>query len=264
MAFQHKGRGVKNQLRPIDFKRDKIGTPGKVVSIQYDPDYSLHLALVQYTDGEKRYILTPFGLEVGDSVIAGDGAELKPGNTLPLASIPIGTLIHNIESRPGRGGQLVRTGGGSARVVSKDDAYVGVRLPSGQLRKIPLNCLATIGQIRDSRRDIELAKTQPLAVIMPVSIAEEPELSLAWEETALSGAADIIFKVIITGCTPENLVTIHGNRYSLSLGWHRWHMGCKTDSKGKASAVIGCGYFDVRVVDGATGVETKAVTVFAK
>jgi len=264
MAFRHKGRGVKNQLRPIDFKRDKFGTPGKVVSIQYDPSYSLHLALVQYTDGEERYILTPSGLEVGDSVITGDGAELKPGNTLPLASIPVGTLIHNIEFQPGKGGQLVRTGGGSARVVSKEGAYVSVRLPSGQLRQIPVNCLATIGQIRDSRQDVEVAITQPLAVIVPVSIAEEPELSLAWEETAPSGAPDTIFKVIITGCTPGHLVTIHGKRYSLSLGWHLWHRGCKTDGEGKASAAIGCGYYDVWVVDEATGIETKAVTVLAR
>jgi len=263
MAFRHKGRGVKNR-RHIDFKRDKFGTPGRVVSIQYDSQYALHLALVQYADGERRYILTPLGLEVGDSVIAGDGAELKPGNALPLASIPVGTLIHNIEFRPGRGGQLVRSGGGSAQVVSKEGAYVGVRLPSGQLRQIPVNCLATIGQIRDSHQIIEAAEVQPLAVIMPVSIAEEPELSLDWEELAAFGKPDTIFKAVITGCTPEHLVTIHGRRYSLSLGWHLWHRGCKTDSEGKASATIGCGYYDVRVVDEATGIEARAVTVLVR
>jgi len=147
VTVRHRGGGHKRMLRKIDFKRDKPGVPGKVVAIEYDPNRTARLALIQYVDGEKRYILAPLELKVGDIISSGEGAEPKPGNALPLSAIPAGTLIHNIELYPGRGGQLVRSAGASAQILSKEDGYALVRLPSGEVRRILSNCIAIIGQL---------------------------------------------------------------------------------------------------------------------
>lgn len=147
ITVRHRGGGVKRLLRIIDFKRDKFGIPGKVVSIEYDPNRSAYIALIHYPDGEKRYILAPLGLKKGDTVLSGFEAEVKIGNALPLKLIPVGTSIHNIEIVPGGGGKLVRSAGAAAQVVGKEDNYVLVRLPSGEIRKIHGNCFATIGQV---------------------------------------------------------------------------------------------------------------------
>jgi large subunit ribosomal protein L2 len=147
ITVRHRGGGSKRKLRIIDFSRDKFGIPGKVATIEYDPNRSARIALIYYVDGEKRYILAPLGLEVGDAIIAGDEVEIKPGNALPLNSIPVGTLVHNIEFTPGKRGQLVRSAGGAAQVMSKESGYVVLRLPSGELRKFHHKCRASIGQI---------------------------------------------------------------------------------------------------------------------
>lgn len=147
ISVRHRGGGAKRMLRLIDFKRDKIGIPGIVAAIEYDPNRSAHIALIQYSDGEKRYILAPLGLKVGDTIASGPGAEVKPGNALPLKTIPAGTFIHNVELHRGRGGQIVRSAGAAAQLMAKEDSYVLVRLPSGELRRIHGECLATIGQI---------------------------------------------------------------------------------------------------------------------
>jgi len=147
ITVRHRGGGAKRRLRIIDFKRDKIGIPGKVASIEYDPNRSSNIALIYYVDGEKRYILAPLGLNVGDSIMSGGDAELKPGNALPLKSIPTGTLIHNIEMNRQRGGQLVRSAGAAAQLMAKEGEYALVRLPSSEVRRIASNCLATIGQV---------------------------------------------------------------------------------------------------------------------
>ena len=131
----------------IDFKRDKTEMPAKVLTLEYDPNRSAHIALVQYEDGEKRYIIAPNGLKVGDTVVAGPGADIKPGNSLPMASIPTGTFIHNIELYPGKGAQLARSAGVMAQLMAKENGYALVRLPSGELRNIPEICVATIGQV---------------------------------------------------------------------------------------------------------------------
>ncbi|MCS6950382.1 MAG: 50S ribosomal protein L2 [bacterium] len=142
-----RGGGNKRRYRIIDFKRDKVGVPGKVVSIEYDPNRSARIALIQYADGEKRYILHPEGLKVGDQVLSGENADIKPGNALPLRAIPLGTLIHNVELIPGKGGQLVRSAGTAAQLVAKEGKYAQIRLPSGEVRMVLLECKATIGQI---------------------------------------------------------------------------------------------------------------------
>ncbi len=147
VTCRHRGGGHKRMLRVIDFKRDKIGIPGKVVAIEYDPNRTARLALIQYVDGEKRYILAPLELKIDDIITSGVGAEPKPGNALPLSAIPAGTLIHSIELYPGRGGQLVRSAGTTAQILSKEDGYVLVRLPSGEVRRILSNCMAIIGQL---------------------------------------------------------------------------------------------------------------------
>jgi large subunit ribosomal protein L2 len=147
VSVRHRGGGNKRMLRIIDFKRDKNGIPGKVVSIEYDPNRTARIALVNYVDGEKRYILAPTGLSLGQTIETGPQAEVKPGNTLPLSSIPSGTMIHNIELEPGKGGQLVRSAGVSAQLLDKEGKYVMVRLPSGEVRRFLSNCTATIGQI---------------------------------------------------------------------------------------------------------------------
>jgi len=147
ITVRHRGGGVKRKLRTIDFKRDKSGIPGRVAAIEYDPNRSARIALIYYVDGEKRYILAPIGLNIGDTIMAGSDAEIKPGNVLPLNLIPSGTLIHNIELEKGKGGQLVRSAGSVAQLMAKEGAYALVRLASGEMRRIRGDCLATIGQV---------------------------------------------------------------------------------------------------------------------
>jgi large subunit ribosomal protein L2 len=159
ITVRHRGGGAKRRLRIIDFKRDKLGVPGRVAAIEYDPNRSARIALIYYADGEKRYILAPSGLNVGDTVKSGSDAEIKPGNALPLKLIPAGTLIHNIGLEVGRGGQLVRSAGATAQLMAKEKEYVLVRLPSGELRRIHGDCLATIGQVGNiEHRSISLGK----------------------------------------------------------------------------------------------------------
>ena len=147
ITVRHRGSGVKRRLRILDFKRDKVGVPGRVAALEYDPNRSANIALIHYVDGEKRYIIAPLGLSVGDTIKSGSDAEIKPGNTLPLKLIPTGTLIHNIELETGRGGQLVRSAGGAAQLMVKEGGYALVRLPSSEVRRIHGDCLATIGQV---------------------------------------------------------------------------------------------------------------------
>jgi len=147
ITVRHRGGGAKRKLRIIDFKRNKPGVPGRVAAIEYDPNRSARIALIYYADGEKRYILAPLGLNVGDTIKSGEGAEIRPGNALPLKLIPSGTQIHNIEMYPGRGGQIVRSAGVSAQLMAKEGEYALVRLPSGEMRRIRSECIATIGQI---------------------------------------------------------------------------------------------------------------------
>lgn len=159
ITVRHRGGGAKRRLRIIDFKRDKLGVPGRVAAIEYDPNRSARIALVHYADGEKRYILAPLGLNVGDTIMAGEGAEIKPGNALPLGSIPDGTLVHNLELEPGKGGQIVRSAGTAAQVLGKEDKYTLVRLPSGEVRRFLSTCMATIGQVGNvEHRGIKLGK----------------------------------------------------------------------------------------------------------
>jgi len=147
ITVRHRGGGAKKKYRIIDFKRDKDGIEAKVVSIEYDPNRSAHIALLNYADGEKRYILAPLGLKVGDTVISGDSADIKPGNALKLEFIPVGTLIHNIELKPGKGGQIVRSAGSYAQLMAKEGNYAQIRLPSGEVRMVSLACKATVGQV---------------------------------------------------------------------------------------------------------------------
>lgn len=147
VMVRHQGGGHKRRYRLIDFNRDKLEVPGKVTAIEYDPNRNARIALVQYTDGEKRYILQPLGLEVGHTVVSGPGAEISTGNCLPLSEIPEGTMVHNIELLPGRGGKLVRAAGGAAQLMAKEGAYATLKMPSGEIRLIPISCKATIGQV---------------------------------------------------------------------------------------------------------------------
>ncbi len=147
ITVRHRGGRVKRRLRVIDFKRDKVGVPGRVAAIEYDPNRSAHIALIYYADGEKRYILAPSELSVGDTIKSGSDAEVKPGNALPLKLIPGGTLIHNIELKRGKGGQLVRSAGAAAQLIAKEGRYALIRLPSSEIRRIHDDCLATIGQV---------------------------------------------------------------------------------------------------------------------
>lgn len=159
ITVRHRGGGAKRKLRVIDFKRDKLGIPGKIASIEYDPNRSARIALIHYVDGEKRYILAPLGLNLGDTIKAGNDVEIKPGNALPLSSIPVGTLVHNVELEPGKGGQLIHSAGTSAQIMSKEDKHVLLRLPSGELRKFNNKCWATIGQIGNiDHENIKLGK----------------------------------------------------------------------------------------------------------
>ena len=147
ITTRHRGGGHKQHYRIIDFKRDKFNVPGKVAAIEYDPNRSARIALIHYADGEKRYILSPINLRVGDTIMSGDQAEIKVGNALPLRRIPLGTQIHNIELSIGKGGQLVRSAGAAAQIMARDDKYAQIRLPSGEVRMVHVNCQATIGQI---------------------------------------------------------------------------------------------------------------------
>ena len=147
ISVRHRGGGHKRRLRVIDFRRDKTGVPGKVASIEYDPNRSARIALIHYVDGEKRYIIWPVGLSVGDTVTAGPQVEIKPGNALPLRSIPSGNVVHNLELNKGKGAQLVRGAGASAQLMAREGDYVMVRLPSGEVRRVHADCMATIGQV---------------------------------------------------------------------------------------------------------------------
>ncbi len=159
ITVRHHGGGNKRQYRVVDFKRDKDGIPAKVASIEYDPNRSANIALVVYADGEKRYILHPQGLKVGDTVESGRGADIKPGNALPLSDIPVGTVIHNIEMKPGKGAQLVRTAGASAQLMAKEGANASVRLSSGEVRMVPIICKATIGTVGNAdHENVSLGK----------------------------------------------------------------------------------------------------------
>jgi len=159
VTVRHRGGGAKRRLRIIDFKRDKLGVPGRVAAIEYDPNRSARIALIFYVDGEKRYILAPNDLNVDDVIKSGEDAELKPGNALPLKSIPTGTMIHNIEMQPGKGGQLVRSAGAAAQLMAKEGEYALIRMPSSEVRRIRSNCLATIGQVGNlDHRSITLGK----------------------------------------------------------------------------------------------------------
>ncbi len=150
ITTRHQGGGVKRRYRVIDFKRNKDGIPAKVAGIEYDPNRTAFIALLNYADGEKRYILAPIDLKTGDTVISGEGADIKPGNALPIRNIPLGTLIHNIELVPGRGGQLVRSAGDAAQLMAKEGANAQVRLPSGEVRMISMDAKATIGTVSNA------------------------------------------------------------------------------------------------------------------
>ncbi|MEG0257247.1 MAG: 50S ribosomal protein L2 [Christensenella sp.] len=159
ITVRHVGGGAKRKYRIIDFKRDKDGVPAKVATIEYDPNRSANIALLHYVDGEKRYIIAPVGLHVGDTVVSGADADIKPGNALPLASIPVGTMIHNVEVKLGKGAQLVRSAGNAAQLMAKEGRYAQVRLPSGEVRKILINAKATIGQVGNvDQENINLGK----------------------------------------------------------------------------------------------------------
>ncbi|MDP4104453.1 MAG: 50S ribosomal protein L2 [Bacillota bacterium] len=154
LTVRHQGGGHKRQYRIIDFKRDKDGIPGRVATVEYDPNRSANIALINYVDGEKRYIIAPKNLQVGAEVMSGPEADIKVGNSLPLANIPVGTVIHNIELKPGKGGQLVRSAGTSAQVLGKEGKYVLVRLNSGEVRMILAECRATIGQVGNEQHEL--------------------------------------------------------------------------------------------------------------
>ncbi len=159
VTVRHRGGGHRRKIRVIDFKRDKRGVPARVAAIEYDPNRTARLALLHYADGEKRYILAPLELGVGDTVLAGPQAEIRPGNSLPISSIPPGTMIHNIEMKEGRGGQLVRSAGAAAQLMAKEGDYAQIRLPSGEVRLIRQSCYATIGQVGNvENNNINLGK----------------------------------------------------------------------------------------------------------
>ncbi len=147
ITVRHRGGGNRRKYRIIDFKRNKLDMPATVLTIEYDPNRSAHIALVQYEDGEKRYIIAANGLKVGDTVVSGASADIKPGNALPLVNIPVGTFVHNVELYPGKGAQLARSAGNMAQLMAKEGAYALLRLPSGELRNVSVQCMATIGQV---------------------------------------------------------------------------------------------------------------------
>jgi large subunit ribosomal protein L2 len=154
LTVRHQGGGHKRQYRIIDFKRNKDGVPGKVATIEYDPNRTSYIALIHYVDGEKRYIIAPKGLKVGDEIVSGPDADIKTGNALPLENIPVGTMIHNIELRPGKGGQLVRAAGTEAQLLGKEGNYVTIRLASGEIRRILKQCRATVGSVGNQDHEL--------------------------------------------------------------------------------------------------------------
>ena len=159
ITVRHRGGGSKRAYRIIDFKRDKVGVPGKIATVEYDPNRSVRISLVHYADGDKRYILAPQGLAVGDKVEAGPDSEIKLGNALPLVNIPTGVQVHNIELSPGRGGQLARSAGATAQVLAREENYTLIRLPSGEVRRVLSRCVATIGQLgNQDHKNIKLGK----------------------------------------------------------------------------------------------------------
>jgi len=159
ITVRHRGGGHKRRYRVIDFKRDKVGVPGRIDSIEYDPNRSARIALVVYTDGEKRYMVAPVGLRVGDMVMSGPDAEVRVGNALPIANIPVGSTIHNIELHIGKGGQMARAAGTSAQLLAKEGRYAHVRLPSGEVRLVNVDCMATVGQVGNTEHgNISLGK----------------------------------------------------------------------------------------------------------
>jgi large subunit ribosomal protein L2 len=159
ITVRHRGGGNRRYIRILDFKRDKQNIPAKVAAIEYDPNRTARLALLNYADGVKRYIVAPLGIKVGDTLLSGPQAEIRPGNSLPLANIPVGTLVHNVELKPGKGGQLVRSAGGSAQVLAKEGEYAQIRLPSGEVRLVSQVCYATIGQVGNlDHSNIKLGK----------------------------------------------------------------------------------------------------------
>jgi len=159
LTVRHRGGGHKRRYRLIDFKRDKHGIPARVASIEYDPNRSARIALLVYADGEKRYILAPLGIQVGDTIMSGPDAEIRPGNALPLVNMPLGTLVHNVELQPGKGGQLVRSAGAYAQLMAKEGRYATLRLPSGEVRKVLLNCMATVGQVGNTEhQNVKIGK----------------------------------------------------------------------------------------------------------
>lgn len=168
ITVRHIGGGNKTKYRIIDFKRNKDGVPATVKSIQYDPNRSANIALLAYADGEKRYILAPLGLNVGDKVLSGAGADIKSGNSLPLSEIPVGTIVHAIELKPGRGAQIARSAGISAQIMAKEGAYATLRMPSGEMRLVSLKCKATVGQVGNVEHEIirlgKAGKTRHLGV----------------------------------------------------------------------------------------------------
>ena len=159
ITVRHRGGGAKRKLRLIDFKRDKTGVPGRVSAIEYDPNRSARIALIFYADGDKRYIIAPVGLDIDDTVMSGPDAEVRPGNALPMKAIPSGTLIHNIEMEKGKGGQMVRSAGTSAQLMVKEGEYALIRMPSGEMRRVRGDCMATVGQVGNvDHQSIELGK----------------------------------------------------------------------------------------------------------
>jgi large subunit ribosomal protein L2 len=159
ISIRHRGGGARRHYRLIDFKRDKLDIPARVASIEYDPNRSARIALLFYADGEKRYIIAPLDVKVGDTLVAGRGADIRPGNALPIGSIPLGTLIHNIELQPGKGGQVARSAGAAAQLLGKEGDYAQVRLPSGEVRLIRQTCMATIGEVGNlDHSNIKLGK----------------------------------------------------------------------------------------------------------
>ena len=168
LTVRHIGGGNRQKYRVIDFKRNKDNIPAKVASIEYDPNRSAYIALLNYADGEKRYILAPIGLTVGDSVMSGNSVEIKSGNCLPLENIPVGSVVHNIEFQPGRGGKIARSAGISAQYMAKEGKYATLRMPSGEMRKVLLTCRATIGQVGNVEHEIvslgKAGKTRHLGI----------------------------------------------------------------------------------------------------
>ncbi len=159
ISVRHRGGGAKRRLRIIDFKREKYGIPGSVAAIEYDPNRSANIALIYYVDGEKRYILSPQGLNVGDTIESGENAELKPGNAMALGQMPSGTLIHNIEMEKGKGAQMVRSAGGVAQLMAKEGEHTLIRLPSGEMRRVRSDCMATLGQVGNvEHQNIKMGK----------------------------------------------------------------------------------------------------------